>query len=143
MTAFFPLIVRWLGWLVVVSLESVVGFPWLSVWLASEWLLALDRERAIASVVFVSLVVAALYALPLLAPCAVLVGVWQLTARTRPHSWQRFAVLLGSALLLGLMARTPLNTLTLGATAATGIIAFLFSGKKIQWRSWRKTLRTQ
>ena len=56
-------IFRWLLWLLLITFESVVGFPWLSLVVVGQWLLVGSTYQVLGSIVLSSLILAATYSL--------------------------------------------------------------------------------
>ena len=136
------LIIRWLCWILLITLESVVGFPWLSLYVAGEWIFAASPQTALLSLVVMSVVFSAVYWLPLTVSALLLVLIWQVQLRTRKNTSQRWATYLGSALVIGLFAHLPLNGLVAVSTLVSFIVFFKLSGGKIVRQPWQTTKLT-
>jgi hypothetical protein len=130
------LISRWLVWSLLVALESVVGFPWLSVYFAGEWLFKFSSRTWLASLLFMSLVFAAAFSLPLILPGLLLTVIWQTTGGNMGKTWWRWGAYLGSALIIGLAHQVPLNVLSVAFTLLSFLIFIKVPGGKFK-RPWR------
>ncbi len=127
-------IFRWLLWLLLITFESVVGFPWLSLVVVGQWLLVGSTYQVLGSIVLSSLILAATYSLAWpLAMLAVMI-LWQVNQQTRKHSSQRWLIYLSVVVVIGWLAGTPLNGLSLVFT----FFSWLFYAR--WWGIWGRNL---
>lgn len=136
-------IFRFIVWILVLTLESVVGLPWISLYLAGEWILSLSPQTTLLSLVVMSVVVSAVYSLPLSFIAILIILIWQTLLRTRKNTWQRWVAYWVCALLIGFFARVPLNTLVIMSSVVSFILFYKFSGGRIVKHSWQATKLTR
>lgn len=137
MNRYFALIARWLVWMLVVSLESVMGFPWISVFLAAEWILA-DKEMMVANVLFLATVLAAAYGITLTVGVGAALVLWHIHTYTRKNSLARLGALIVSAAVIGGIARVPLTQLTVGMAVFELLLLLRVSKGGLFRTSWQK-----
>jgi len=135
------LIVRWGLWLLLVSFESVVGFPWLSMLVAGEWVFRSVPQASIASVLVLSLILAAAYSLVWPVAVLLMIIVWQTAVRTKKNSWQRWAFYAGSAAVVGVVRQLPLNALSIFFTLVSALVLLRFLGVNFLKTTWQKRLK--
>lgn len=136
MSRYGMLLARWGVWALVVSLESVVGFPWASLFLAGEWVLA-DKTSVWVSVVVLATILAGAYGVSLTWAIAVLLAVWQVWAHARTAPWLRLGSVVVGSLLVGFLAKIPLQWLSgLVACLELFVLIWWVTGGRFQ-RPWR------
>lgn len=135
------LIFRWLAWALLVSFESVVGFPWLSLYLAGEWLLKSSGEMTVFGLFLMAVIFSAAYSIPLTLSTMVMLGLWQVLLRTRRNARARWAAYAIGAVAIGRAAGIGLNFLTAGMTCISLLIFAQVSGGNFLRKSWQKTKR--
>ena|SRR3990172_4014400 len=131
------LIIRWLAWMLLVTLESVVGFPWLSLYGAGEWVFGFLSSTALFSLVFMTIVFSAAFSLPLTFAAILMMVIWQATLRTRKNTWQRWLVYLASAILVGIIRQVPLSAITIIFSILSFMIFFKRSGGRVLKQPWQ------
>lgn len=131
------LIFRWLAWLLLVTLESVIGFPWLSIYFAGEWVFGYSSAAALISLVVMTLVLSAAYSLPLSIAAVALVLIWQALLRTRKNTWPRWAVYWGITVAIGIFHQLPVSALTVSSSIISFLIFFKLSGGKVLQQPWQ------
>lgn len=132
------LLIRWLVWLLLVSFESVVGFPWLSMLLLGEWLLVADDQALVASLLGLSLILAASYSLSWVIALLIVMVIWRVSRQTPKNSWWRWVVYLLGALVVGIIKHLPLNALSLIFTLLSLVILLRVLGVKPLRKLWQR-----
>lgn len=131
------LILRWLAWTVLVVFESVVGWPWLSFYLAGEWLLKGDESNVLISLFLMTLVLAAVYQLPLVVAALLLTAVWQLKLRVAKQSWQQWLIYGLGALITGIFSGVNWNFLSGFFTVISWLVFIKISGGFFRRKVWQ------
>lgn len=139
MKQFLTLIARWLAWMLLITFEAVVGFPWLSLYLAQEWIFSLGGEAVFASIFFLAVVFSAVYGLSLTLSTTLMLALWQTRLRTRKNSAVRWLVLLVSTLVVGFLTHIQLTVGAVGMTLISAVFFFKVSGGALFRQSWQKT----
>lgn len=133
------LIWRFLAWLAVATFEAVIGLPWLTLFLALNWLLPLSFETTFVVLILLTLVIAALYSLPLFLAGLVLIGLWQLWERLKLKSiWWLVSLIVAASFIIW-WHQTTINLFTVGYSLLVCWLIFRLKGGKLFLRSWQKT----
>lgn len=136
------LLLRWLAWTILLAFESVVGFPWLSMYLAVEWLFRFEADASILLAALAAPVLAAGYGISLAGTMALMLGLWQLTLHTRRNTWQRWGTILGASLVTGISSGTGFSVSAIIFTIISAVIFFVLSKNILLQKLWHiKTLR--
>lgn len=138
MNRLLVLLGRWLVWLILVSFESVVGFPWLSMYLAAQWVFGFSAESVVFSLLVMSPFLAAAYSLPLTVALVALLVVWLATLSIRWNTWQRWGVYLTASLAIGLAGGVRLSLAVVLWTLISWLIFLTLSGNTVFKRLWQK-----
>lgn len=138
------LILRWLAWMILVAFESVVGFPWLSVYLASEWVLSFEMGISMWAVVLMAPILAAGYGVPLALVVFLLLFLRYVKPYTRRNSWQRWGMILGISFAIGWGGGTVFSAsallFTLGSAGVFLILAKnIFFQKLWRTKNWHQS----
>jgi hypothetical protein len=135
------LLLRWLAWTLLVAFESVVGFPWLSMFVAAGWLFSFGGDASIAVAALMAPVLAAVYGIPLVGAMLLLLGLRQLMLYTRRNTWQRWAAIVGVSLAAGLGGGTTFSVSAILFTLISAGIFFAASKNVFFQKLWHtKTL---
>ncbi|HEX9817350.1 MAG TPA: hypothetical protein VGA89_00420 [Patescibacteria group bacterium] len=140
---------RLIVWLLLVTLEAVIGLPWLSLWLGNEWVSGLAGKPALVTIglVVMAFVLASLYGLPLILAGLVVVGLWQGKQVTRRYSVSRWFYWFVAGLVVGVAARIELSLLTISWTVISYLLIFrtgvLAQFKKLWQKNSMALLRNQ
>jgi len=134
------LIFRWLIWLILLSFESVVGFPWLSMLVAGEWLFSFNTQSAPANLIVLSLVLSANYFLSWPISMFLLLIIWQTTVMTRKRNWWRWVIYALVALAVGMIGEIPFSSLSIFFSFISFLIFLKFLGVHFLRKPWRKQL---
>jgi hypothetical protein len=134
---------RLLAWSVLVSLEAVVGLPWLSLWLGGSWIIGFSAKTELVGLLIMGLVLGAVYSLPLTVAGLVVLIIHQahhgnLPGFTKNRGWERWFVLGGAVLLVGITAGVKLSFLTVFSSLFGWLIIFKVGNLGYLKNLWQK-----
>src|SRR3990172_1749471 len=133
------LVFRWLVWVLLLTLESVVGLPWISFYVAGEWLIGFRPSPIVVSVGVVSIMISVAYSLPLSVSAGLVILILQGTQRTRKNTWQRLAPSWFGAIVVGVLTQPSLHSLTIISTLISFGLFFKLLGGRIRSFPWQMT----
>ncbi|MFH2118398.1 MAG: hypothetical protein ABII10_01530 [Candidatus Paceibacterota bacterium] len=132
---FFRLVV----WLILVILEAVIGFPWLSLWLGGEWVMGFSPNTEIISLIILAVLLASVYAVPLTVSGLAMIIIWLARRKFRRNSWLYLAYLIGGVILIGIASGTKISWLTSLSTIISWLIFLKISGISLTKKLWQKS----
>jgi hypothetical protein len=131
---------RLLAWLLLATLEAVVGLPWLSLWWGTVWVAGLSDKKAIISLIMMAIVLASNYDLPLLVTGLVVTLLWQSRLNTRKNNWQRYLYLIAAVTVIVISSGASITLLSVVWTILSWLVLLKLAGLMQFKKIWPKQL---
>ncbi|OGJ37210.1 MAG: hypothetical protein A2383_03290 [Candidatus Pacebacteria bacterium RIFOXYB1_FULL_39_46] len=129
---------RLVAWTILVSLESVIGLPWLSLWLSGEWLMGFSPNTELISLFMLAVIMASVYALPLTVSGLAIIIIWFAWKKYRRSNGIYLVYLVCTVLLIGVITKTKLSWIISLSTIISWLIFFKISGVSLIKKLWQK-----